>query len=151
MHFGEEERRQEERKQGDKERMNSPAQCRYEDSDKLERNPPAPELLGPAGDRSRGFIISHCETTVHNTDYKVRTNGRRPPPMKRSGGGQRHDDTCVGQERPGGGRGKHEDREDEGGRREAEDGVRSGWHRRQHGRNPGDGGGQAFVGAKVFP
>lgn len=26
----------------------SPEQCRYEDSDKLERNPPDPELLVPA-------------------------------------------------------------------------------------------------------
>lgn len=37
------------RNKTENEKMNSPAQCRYADSGKLERNPPSPELLGPAG------------------------------------------------------------------------------------------------------
>lgn len=43
-----------------KKRINSPAQCRYADSGKLERNPPGPELLGPTERKKNLYNQTGC-------------------------------------------------------------------------------------------
>lgn len=54
-----------------KQRNNSPAQCKYANIDKLERNPPSHELLAP---RKRNiFILAHL--TVKKATFIARQAG----------------------------------------------------------------------------